>query len=151
MKRTVTVNDNPMVIIAVYYEPIHAHLAKSKLEAEGIETVLHDENIVSIQPFYSNLAGGIKLLVNKRYAKQACEILEEHDKYFTKASPHCPECNSGDHTEIQISNFIWVTTAILAIWLIWNPLLAGTSLFTLWLVLMPARNKYKCNACGNTW
>jgi len=132
MKRKVKMDEQSIVVIASYGEPIEANLAKLKLEAEGIEAVLHDENTVAMQPFYSNLAGGVKLLVRKNRAEKACEILGEKNIATAKAEIRCPECGSDDYSVFSLSNIMWV--------------LAG--LITLGL---GRRTKYKCNACGNNW
>jgi hypothetical protein len=73
MKRKVTVDAQSIVVIASYSQPTEAHLAKLKLEAEGVEAVLHDENTVAMQPLY--LTGGVQLLVRQSQAEKACEIL----------------------------------------------------------------------------
>ncbi len=51
-----------------------ALLAKSILESAGIESFLGDENIVRIDWFYSNLVGGIKLLVRAQDAETASKV-----------------------------------------------------------------------------
>lgn len=37
--------------------PTEAHMVQGYLASEGIESVLKDENITQIQPFYSNAVG----------------------------------------------------------------------------------------------
>ena len=46
-------NDIPVVIAGV----MEAHLARMKLEAEGIEAFLRNENIVSLKPWYAGVVG----------------------------------------------------------------------------------------------
>ena len=54
-----------------------AHLLKSLLESEGIDSYIFDENIVTANHLYSNTVGGIKLKIRKSDFQKVCEILEE--------------------------------------------------------------------------
>ena len=65
-----------LVTIASYREPHFAHLAKSKLESEGILAAVGNENIVNMNWFYSNAVGGVTLQVLESHARRALEILE---------------------------------------------------------------------------
>lgn len=60
-----------------YYEPVAAHLARTKLEAAGIPCFLTNENLVSLNRMYSPVAGGVRLHVYQRDATQAAEVLRE--------------------------------------------------------------------------
>lgn len=76
--------DNWVTIISFTY-PHEAHMAKAKLESEGIETMIQDELTAQVNNFYSNAIGGVKLLVKENVAELAIRILEEskiiiHDK-----------------------------------------------------------------------
>lgn len=64
-----------MVVIAEFGRPVDAHLAKARLEAEGIQAFLLDENAISVNPFYSPALGGVKLAVAARDADRAREVL----------------------------------------------------------------------------
>jgi hypothetical protein len=52
-------------------------IAKSMLDSAGIESFLGDENLVRLDWFYSNLVGGIKLMVREEDADTARKLLEE--------------------------------------------------------------------------
>ena len=56
--------------------PHEAHLAKAKLLSEGIECFVADDNLVSINPFYANAIGGVKLKVWEGDVKEALELLK---------------------------------------------------------------------------
>jgi len=64
------------VVIARYGGVPEALLAKSMLDSAGIESFLGDENLVRLDWFYSNLVGGIKLMVREEDAKTARALLE---------------------------------------------------------------------------
>ncbi len=68
--------DNWVQIITFTY-PHEAHLVKSKLEAEGIETLIRDELTAQVNNFYSNAIGGVKLLVREHDFERARQILVE--------------------------------------------------------------------------
>ena len=55
-----------------------ALLAKSMLDSAGIESVLGDENLVRLDWFYSNLVGGIELMVREEDAETARKVLEQN-------------------------------------------------------------------------
>jgi hypothetical protein len=67
---------NP-VMIGSFAHPVEAELACSKLESEGIRARVAGANTVSIQPYYSAVLGGVKVLVDESDAKRAMEILRE--------------------------------------------------------------------------
>ncbi len=63
------------VVLEVYDEYVSAHIAKGRLEEEGIVCWLKDENIVTVHPLISIAVGGIKLMVPKHQEERAREIL----------------------------------------------------------------------------
>jgi len=66
------------VVIARYGGVPEAMLAKSMLDSAGIESFLGDENLVRLDWFYSNLVGGIKLMVREEDAETARALLENN-------------------------------------------------------------------------
>jgi len=64
-----------------------AHLLKSLLESEGIDSYIFDENIVTAYHLYSNTVEGIKLKIRKSDFKKVCEILQgtEYEIVFEKS------------------------------------------------------------------
>jgi len=137
------------VTIASYPEPIEANLLRSKLLSEGIECILLDENLISVQPFYSNAIGGIKLQVHENDLEHAKEILAEsqtpplHIVHVSKNKPqrkpkgktiHCPECNS---TSVYYER---LSTGELALCILF-----------LGIPLLFIKGIYHCFNCGNKW
>jgi hypothetical protein len=78
-----------------YNDYVSAHVAMGRLQEEGYECWLKDENTVTIDPLLTNAVGGIKLMVEESRAKEAWEILnkllEDYRKTFT-----CPKCGSNN-------------------------------------------------------
>ena len=62
--------------IQTFIYPHEAHVVKTYLESEGIETELRDEKTVDVNPFYSNAIGGVKLLVKEEDYKRGIEVLK---------------------------------------------------------------------------
>jgi hypothetical protein len=128
------------VIVRRYRDLLEASIAKSILDSAGIESILVDDNIVRIDWFYSNLVGGIKILVREEDAETAVKLLEqvvpekfEVDGVGEYEQPQCPNCKS-----MQVS-FNGLDKRMT-----YTGLAVGLPI--------PITNKdWKCDACGNEW
>ena len=69
-----------MITIKTFDNPVEAHILKSRLESEGIHCYLFDENIVTLNPLYNQMTGGIKLNIMESDISKANEILTEIEK-----------------------------------------------------------------------
>jgi len=128
------------VMIARYGGVPEALLAKSMLDSAGIESFLGDENLVRLDWFYSNLVGGIKLMVREEDAETARALLEKNipEKLEVAgvgeyAQPVCPKCGSLDVSFDEL-----------------NKQIAYTGFF----VGVPIHVNHKggkCHACGHGW
>jgi len=97
-----------IIVLDSFYEPLAAHLARTKLEAAGIPCFLTNENLVSLNRMYSPVAGGVRLHVYQRDAAQAAEVLRAAPvmraepgglaEPATAQAEHCPRCGSGEVT-----------------------------------------------------
>lgn len=63
------------VTVAAFIAPWMAHLARARLEADGIECELGDEHTANLDWAYANAIGGVKLRVHPKDARAAHEIL----------------------------------------------------------------------------
>ena len=68
------------VIIGAYSNPLEAHLAKGRLEAEGIPASLAHEHHVWANWVYSQAPGGVKVQVPAEYAERAARVLDAHNR-----------------------------------------------------------------------
>ncbi|MDH4036165.1 MAG: DUF2007 domain-containing protein [Candidatus Krumholzibacteria bacterium] len=92
------------VTVASFNQPIEAHLARTRLEAEGIPCVVGDENLVRVYAFLSNAVGGVKLKVPAYAAEQARAALRPRPRLVEAAGEDdaadgemiCPRCRSYD-------------------------------------------------------
>lgn len=101
-----------IIVLDSYYEPLAAHLARTRLEAAGIPCFLTNENLVSLNRMYSPVAGGVRLHIYQRDLAQATEVLREppvmqatRGGQAESAAPTpslstqpCPRCGSGEVT-----------------------------------------------------
>ncbi len=137
-----------------------AHLVRTKLESEGIPCQLLNEYTVTMDWFYANAVGGIKLIVPQAHYEKAINVLaddytdemsnmseqyympiyqqEEPDDAFDDEPDitpfECPFCHSKDIELTQsFKKKSWI------------------SFFTRGLIPPPAQNSYLCHICLNEW
>lgn len=95
-------NSNKIVVFQTFLDPMQANIIKGLLVSYGIECFLSDENIVTLNPLYSNAVGGVKLHVFERDVEQIHEILQAQNLLPKSDLPDsseqinivCPECHS---------------------------------------------------------
>lgn len=131
---------NPLVVIKSFRDPYLAHLAKAKLESEGIRAFLQNEYTIGIQWLYSNALGGVKLEVPQAEAEEAIKILETDFSDITietlSEKSHvdkCPKCGSEDIIFLDTQRKAGALSLLFGIPLIFFG------------------KKYKCSSCGNKW
>ncbi|MBU1043171.1 MAG: DUF2007 domain-containing protein [Candidatus Omnitrophica bacterium] len=131
-----------LVTVGKFLNVIDAHIAKTRLESEGIECYIQDENLVTLNWLYSNAIGGVRLQVNSADSSNARQILsdfkqpiEETDQPDNPSEQTliCPECKSKNVYREKISKKGMV---------FWQ--LLGVPLFG-W------KRKTKCFDCNAEW
>jgi len=107
------------VAIRQFRDLPEALLAKGSLESAGIEAVLTDDNVVRMDWFWSNLMGGVKLLVDAEDAVAAEEVLTQPiPQHFDVsgvgeyAQPRCPKCDSLDITFQELEPAAYLSMAV---------------------------------------
>lgn len=141
------------VTVGAFWSTGAAHIARLRVEAEGIDCVLFDEFLVATDWLYANAAGGIKLQVPHFDAARAHELLtrlpawrEDREDEESAGQPDtwpaapstpsrgvCPRCGSADVYRAWFSRRVFF----------------GLFLFGLPLPLpIPAR---RCGGCGHEW
>jgi DNA-directed RNA polymerase subunit RPC12/RpoP len=113
---------------------VAAQIALGRLQEDGIECWLKDENTVTIDPILTNAVGGIKLMVLQSQAQEALNILNELEAAH-KASLACPHC--GSH------NIQWVSSPRKA-----ANFFTAISTFLLSNFALAAKNTYHCFDCS---
>ena len=105
-----------------------------KLGAVGIKTFIPDQNTTSVQPFYSNAIGGIRVQIDENDLTRCAKILKDELPQTNRGMFECPKCKSDSVTYEKISKRF----AFFSLFLIGIPLL--------WL-----KREYTCNLCGHKW
>lgn len=85
-------------VLAVFEFSTAAHMVRSKLNSEGIRTMLMDEKTVDSDPLISQAVGGVKLLVFNEDLEKAIEIyngIRPYEKNKEGDDVLCPSCNSN--------------------------------------------------------
>jgi len=130
-----------LITFKTFDNAMDAHILKIKLESEGITCFLFDENIVSVNPLYSNLVGGIKLKINEEDVVLAKNIVLELEQtpYTTDDEQviACPECQS---TRIE-SGYKSMKSV--------GAVLSAIASFLLMIFPLYRKTVYKCLDCGN--
>lgn len=127
-------------ILRRYRDLTEALVAKSILDSAGIESFLADDNLVRMDWLYSNLIGGVKLLVRPTDAEAASELLDETaptqfdvEGLGEYQQPKCPKCGSMDVNDNVQDKYLKAAGFI-----------AG-------LPLKSTRTGWTCQSCGNNW
>ncbi len=129
-----------LITLRTYSNPSDANLMKATLEMQGITCFLFDENLVTINPLYSQMVGGIKLKIDESDKERALEILKEIDEEaYTDDNEniiHCPRCESENISggQIKTSGFLAVLRSLISLSFATYPIHGKTV--------------YRCNDCG---
>jgi len=123
------------VVIGKYGDEMAAHLARHRLDAEGIESWLVDENMASVYPLYNQVIGGVKIAVAENDAAVASDILKGMEPGADAEPIACPACGSTRVVENSIT-FLWAVLLTLA---------------TFGLYLPVFHRKKRCEDCGGAW
>lgn len=90
--------NNNYTVIAVFEYSTEAYVTKSKLESEGVKTMLMDETTIDSDPLISGAIGGVKLLVHNDNLEKASEIYNDirtYQKDEDGKDIFCPKCKSN--------------------------------------------------------
>jgi predicted RNA-binding Zn-ribbon protein involved in translation (DUF1610 family) len=124
--------------IANYQYSSEAYLYKGKLESEGIEVFLQNENTINVEPAWSNALGGVKLFVNSEDVLKARLILDAIPEYSLNDIGEllsCPNCGSQKITMVTtIKDFKSFFAFIYGLLTLSMPLFS--------------KQKYKCESCN---
>lgn len=127
--------ETKLVHLTSFYDVMEANLLKSRLEHEGIQCFIFDENTVNTNPLYSTAVGGVRIMVSNIDANEALIVLENF-KPGAAGITLCPECSSMNIKIRQTLNNYIVALFQFGF--------AGPGSATL-------KPKCTCNDCGYTW
>ena len=130
-----------LITIKTFDSSFDTHLLRSKIESEGINCFIFDENMVSLNPLYSITVGGIKLKINDVDLNKVKEIIERIDNsQLTNENEEvirCPKCESEKlyNGFKSMKGTKGVISAIISFLFMVFPIYYSTV--------------YKCKSCGN--
>jgi len=131
--------------VGVYPDLISAQLAQSLLEAEGIDSVIPEENIAGIDWQWSTALQGIRLQVSDEDEESARELLRTHVAAAAEAPPTeetsepCPHCGSelmGPGRWLRRAKVLTMSLPFLIF---------------LWPIVIAMSPKFECLNCGRLW
>ncbi|HEY8928111.1 MAG TPA: DUF2007 domain-containing protein [Mucilaginibacter sp.] len=103
--------EDKIITFESYYDPMLAHIIRSRLEANGISCFIADENIIGANPLYNNAVGGVKLKIFEKDLERCREILategdlheEDHIEIDNENDTYvvCPFCASTNVSHID--------------------------------------------------
>ena len=124
--------------IANYQYTSEAYLFKGKLESEGVDVFLQNENTINTDPLLSNALGGVKLFVKSEDVMKAKQILDSIPEYSVNDKGDlltCPNC--GSNTISMVTSIKDMKSFFAFLY----------GLLTLSMPLF-SKQKYKCESCN---
>ena len=133
------------VAVGTYSQPVEAHLARTRLESEGIQCMVSDEYLIRVNWLLSNAIGGVKLMVPAWEAQRASDILRPRPHLVVVADADaapgcdeddlvCPRCRSYDvyfhRFSKRVAGLAWLMFGFIVPWL---------------------SRKWVCTQCGYEW
>ncbi|MCM2315644.1 MAG: DUF2007 domain-containing protein [Thermoanaerobaculia bacterium] len=142
-----------LITVGNYPDLATAEVAASLLEAEGIGTLIPDENFAGLSWQMGSAIQGIRVQVASEDAEAALSILREHaiesgdipggepqgDAEPASEDPRCPACGSDSLGDAKWRNRLKATA------IFFPPVLL------LWPVFAATRPRFQCLACGHGW
>ena len=133
-------SENVPEVLRVYRDLPEALTDRMVLEGAGIECYLFDENMVRLDWLWSNLLGGLKLVVRKKDLEESERLLGPHvpEKFDLEGAgpyeqPRCPQCGS---LEVSFEGLM--------------KQVAGAGLL-LGVPITVKRKGWNCNVCEHQW
>src|SRR5690554_3245743 len=117
-----------LVTIMTSDNGIDVHIMKGRLETDGIDCFVFDENIMTLNPLFNIAVGGVKLKVNEEDADKARAIIKELELQplvdHNENVIQCPKCNSTNlYTNFKsMKGFFGFMSAIISLLLAVFPL-----------------------------
>jgi hypothetical protein len=130
--------ENIFELVGSYQYSSEAIILKGKLESEGIEVFMRDNNTVDANPLYSSAIGGVKLFVNQQNFGRAKEVISQVSQYSLDDNNKLLKCPNCGAEQIDMVTSIKDVKSVFAF-----------IFSTLFLSTLPIYSKYKhkCNNC----
>ena len=79
-------NEDRIVTLETYYDPMLAEIIRGKLEANNIPCFIADENLGTMYPIYNQAVGGVKLKVFEHDLEKCRQLLTEDNSLSVEDS-----------------------------------------------------------------
>ena len=132
-----------LITLRTFDNAFEANMLKAKLESEGVDCYIYDENTMSVYGLNNFIVGGVKLKINSDDMKKAQEIIADIDVTPLTDDDNkiikCPACGSTDFY-IGFSAMEGISKILFI-------------LLALFVFIIPTTSKtaYKCKKCGQTF
>jgi len=125
-------------LIGIYQYSSEAIIFKGKLESEGIEVFMRDNNTVDANPLYSNAIGGVKLFVNRNDYLKAKDVISQVSQFSLDDNSKLLKCPNCEAEQIDMVTSIKDLKSL------------SVYIFSLLLGSLPfySKHKYKCRKCN---
>ncbi len=133
-------------VVASFRDAHEAHLARALLESSGVPAYVVDEHTIGNNWLYSNMLGGVKVLVPVELADEARSILADENPppeaepelepsagLSEPALEHCPACGGEARSLDAMDRRIRALSMLIGF-----PFAIG-------------RRRRRCDDCGHTW
>ncbi|MFT7164881.1 MAG: putative RNA-binding Zn-ribbon protein involved in translation (DUF1610 family) [Flavobacterium sp.] len=126
------------ILVGRYQYTSEALIYKGKLESEGVDVFIRDNNTVDANPLYSNAIGGVKLFVNREDEKKTYSILSQISEFSLDENNQLMKCPKCGAEEIDMITSVKDIRSLILF------------MFSMLLVLLPfySKHKYKCRMCN---
>ena len=115
-----------------------ATIYQGKLESQGIEVFMRDNNIVDSNPLYSNAVGGVKMFVKTEDFDKANEILGDVSLYSVDDENQLMKCTECGAEKVDM------VTSIKD----WKSFFSFVMFIILYIAPFSTKHKYKCESCN---
>ena len=107
------------VTVAFFNNLLKAHLARTRLQSEGIQCFLADEHIVRMNWFWSFFVGRIKLQVKAADLSSAIDALTGNRTDLSMLEEYAIDSSRVDFRWMTLKTFVWCWLLVAALeWLI---------------------------------
>jgi ribosomal protein L37AE/L43A len=112
--------DDKIVTLISYHDPMLAEIVRGRLQANGIDCFIADDNTIWANPLLTQAVGGVKIKVFEKDIKKCREILsqtpevETDDELSREAKLICPNCGSTNvrYGAATLRRTNWITAII---------------------------------------
>jgi DNA-directed RNA polymerase subunit RPC12/RpoP len=125
--------NDKIIVLKSFDNPIDASLAKSKLDAYGIPCFLSEENLGNLYPVHNPRFSGVRLHLFEHDVEQARQVLYDTVPLTAEERMRCPRCGSA---QIDVDFSRKSLPKILSF------------IASLFLVIFPLKRVNRCRECG---